>query len=281
MEVNRRLCNVFIEAHPQEAARRLELFPPDTVRGLLATSPPMTVAKVLEHVDPVLVAQCLSGMVGADAAGIISHLPFDFSVAVLRHVPADERNAILDAVTAELSQPLRRLLQYPEGTAGALMDPLSLSVPEDITVGEAIKRAKDTAHTLRYYVYVVDRNYKLVGVVTLRELMHSRPSDSIASIMRRDIVYLRAEVSREEIVGSPYWRNFSVLPVVDPSGIFLGALRYETLHRLQQELSRVTQSEGGLNTALALGELYWIGLAGLLKGMTPTGATKQSAGQTS
>ncbi len=280
MEVSQRLCNAFIKDHSQEAARRLESFPPDTVRELLATSPPMTVAKVLEHMDPVLVAGCLRGMPPADAGAIISHLPFDFSVVVLRHVSEDGQNAILDAVQAELSQPLRRLLQYPENTAGALMDPLSLSVAEDVTVAEAIKHAKDTTHALRYYVYVVDRNHKLVGVVTLRQLLRARPSDSIASIMQRDIVCLNADLAREGIVDSPHWQRFHALPVVDASGIFLGALRHETLHRLQQQLVQVAQSEGGLNTALALGELYWIGLAGLLRGMTPTGTLERSEGQT-
>ncbi len=179
------------------------------------------------------------------------------------------RERLLKALEPTAAEALRTLLSYPENTAGALMDPYLVTLPEDITVGEALKRSKASAQGILYYLYVTDRQRKLVGVTTLRELMRAASTDTVALVMHRDVAHLSASMHSEDIVRSPHWRDYHALPVVDEKGLFLGVIRYETLHRLQDELAQTTRAGGALDTVLALGELYWLGLAGMLRGAAP------------
>jgi len=133
-----------------------------------------------------------------------------------------------------------------------------------------------------FYVYVLDRTQTLVGVVSLKKLIRARRADPISSIMRRDIVSLSAVSPQSEIVKTPHWREFHTLPVTDEDNLFLGVVRYETIARLREELVHATNDGGILDTALALGELYWMGLSGVMDGISGRGseaATRQATNE--
>jgi magnesium transporter len=166
------------------------------------------------------------------------------------------------------------MLRYPPGTAGGLMDPFVFTVPDDVTVKETLKRARVASLEMPFYVYVVDRTQTLVGVVSLKKLIRARHADPISTVMRRDVVSLSAMAPQPEIVKNPHWREFHTLPVTDEDNLFLGVVRYETIARLREELADASNDEGMLDTALALGELYWIGLSGVMDGIAGRGTER-------
>ncbi len=85
--------------------------------------------------------------------------------------------------------------------------------------------------------------------------------------MNRDVVALNPLAPQKEMIKSPYWRQFHTLPVTEEDGIFLGVVRYETISRLREELGPESEDEHIVDTALALSELYWVGLAGVMDGI--------------
>jgi magnesium transporter len=123
---------------------------------------------------------------------------------------------------------------------------------------------RSAAHAL-YNVYVVDRQQHLVGVLNIRTLFSARPKGSVKSVMRGDLVYLRARTDLTAVTAHPAWLEFDALPVVDASGLFLGVIRHKTLRQLVRPAT-----EGNLATNLgvvvSLTELYWRGLAELVGG---------------
>lgn len=271
------LSNAFLSAHPEDAARVLERLPPRDQAKLFANAPPGA-GKVMGHMAPPTAATCLALMNGARALHIVRELSLDFKLSLLRCMEDHDRERLLQALGTEEGEPLRTLLRYPDNTAGALMDPYLLSVPDDITAGEALRRMRSSHRPMLYYLYVLDREHHLVGVTTLRELMRARPSYALSSVMRREVVRLPAAVRSDDIVKNPHWREFHALPVVDEQERFLGAIRHETLRRVEQEVAQSSYKGGTVDTLLALGELYWVGLASLMPGMAPGRAnqTEQS-----
>ena len=201
------------------------------------------------------------------ALALVANLHPDAQVAMMRLLSSATRDAIISGLPPELSEPLRRMLKFPKGTVGELMDPLVFTVPEDITVQEALKRARSAKLEMPFYVYVVDRNQVLVGVVSLKNLIRARRNNPISSVIKRELVSLSAASARVEMLKLPYWREFHTLPVTDDDGQFQGVVRYQTVAKLREEAAGESAAEGLLDTALALGELYWMGLSGVLDGI--------------
>lgn len=260
MDTEHRLSRTFLETHPGDAAVVLERLGPDTAAPLLAELPPQIAAAVIERTDPAAGAECLGRMAPARAAAVTAALPLDTAALLLRRLDPPAQGPLLEALPGRLATPLDLLLRYPEGTAGALMDPRALALPHDIPVGEALARARRAARHVLYYLYIVDRQHTLVGVVNLRELMLAPRKAPLAAVMRPHVARLSARADRGVIVAHAGWRDFHTLPVVDDRGAFLGALRYETLRRLEDDGAAQRASQHPLTTVLTLGELCWSGL---------------------
>ena len=131
---------------------------------------------------------------------------------------------------------LRRALRYSPNTAGSLADPQVFTLPPDIPVQEAISRIRTYGQKAMYYIYVIDRDGKLEGVVTLRQLLLDSSVHSVGTLMENQLTTLSAEADLEEILNHPEWSRFHTLPVVDRWGTFFGALRYRMLRRIEKDV---------------------------------------------
>jgi magnesium transporter len=280
VETEQLLAQAFLAAHPEDAARILERLPPPAAAALLEDTPPSVAAAVLKRMGPLSGAEYLACIVAELVGPIMAALPLDTAATLLRRLDLPAREQILTCVLPKVSAPLRLLLQYPEGTAGALMDPQVLALPEDISVEEALEHVRRASQHAFYYLYVVNRAHLLVGVLNLRELMLAPQQAPLTTVMRLHVARLSARADRTTIVAHPAWRDFHALPVVDDVGTFLGALRYEIIRRLEGESATNRQTQSALATLFTLGELYWIGLsqvfAGLVSALAPQPTRQES-----
>lgn len=261
------VCDAFMRRHPLAAARLLEKYSSRQLKELFEQASSDSVAPTLEYLSADLGADCLAVMNAKAAAGLLAALHSDVQIAILRVAKPSVQKKLLEALDDEIAGPLRVMLRYPEGTVGELMDAFVFSVPDDLTVQETLKRARAASMEMPFYVYVVDRKQRLVGVASLKNLIRGKRSDTISSLMNRDVVALKPMAPQKVMIKSPYWRTFHTLPVTEEDGVFLGVVRYETISRLREELEPESRDEHIIDTALALGELYWVGLAGVMDGI--------------
>jgi len=255
----------FMNNHPLDAARILERLPPEKTASLLKETPLLPAAKVLERMDPGPAIDCLMVLGVKRCGAILEKLSFELASLFLRRMEKSYRESILQSIPPEAADPIRRVLEYPEGTAGSLMTPLVFTVPEDIPAREALKRARRHPQQIIDYIYVLNRENHLAGLVTIRELMLADPDAPISTMMPARIGRLSVRSNRPAILAHPGWREFYALPVVDEKGIFLGAIGYHTLRRLEGEAGEIRMADPEKTAGSALGELYRIGLAGFLK----------------
>jgi len=277
METHKLLAKHFAEDHPLDAARVLEAIAIADASAYLDELPARLAAKVLQKMVSTSAAECMAQLSPPRFAQVLAVLPLDNAAGLLRRLEPERRAELLSRAPSNLSALLTRLLRYPENSAGALMDPRALSLPEDITVTEALARVRRAPRHALYYIYVLDREQKLMGVMNLRELMLAPPKATLSVTMRREVTALPALAGRMAIVENPGWRDVHALPVVDDAGVFLGALRYETLRALERDTASPSPTGGGLAAFLTLGELCWIGLAGVLSDLTATMSPQTNA----
>jgi Mg/Co/Ni transporter MgtE len=270
MDLNLHLARLFAQEHPQETAHVLEGLDLAEVRAFLEPMPAPAVAEVLGSMEGFMAARCLEEMEAELAGAALEHMPLERAAWLLRRLDGEQCTALVASLPAAIRQPLEQLLRYPEGTAGALMNPRVFTLPADIAVQEALRRVQAHSSEAMYYLYVVGPEQELVGVVTMRELMVAEPGSRLEEIMRTHPLRLSADMSLAAVLVHPGWLEFHALPVVDEQGRLVGALRNKKLRRLKSEEAG-RRADGVEAAGAALGELYRIGLSALFKGTTSQG----------
>jgi magnesium transporter len=266
MSLEDRIVRAFLRGHPREAARVLERSPHGDAREVLSRSDPDEAAPVLEALVPTAASKHLDGLEPRLAAEVIERLSSDRAADLLRRIDAERRTAILALLDPERRTPIERLLRFPVDCAGALMHPHFTAFHASRRVEDAILELRESGTDLGYYLYVVDDDLLLVGVLGVEELMASEPAARLADAMRRPVETLSARARKNAILRHPGWKRYPSLPVVDEMGRLVGVFPYKTF----RELSGAPDEESDPSTlglALALGELFWWGAAGLFRGL--------------
>ena len=276
MKLDTKLARALVRSHPEEAAAVLERCGLERASELLQSESSAAAAGLLRRMAPLFAVSVLNAAPSEQAAGWLEFLPIEVSVRLLRRLEPARREELLAAVAEETAAALRPLLQYPEATAGSLMDPKVLALPADLPAGEALTQVRgDPEHAL-YNLYVVDRDHRLVGVLNLRELMAAAPDQPLEKIMKTEIHRLRADLGQADVLTHPGWQDVHSLPVTDENGVYLGVIRYRTLRRLEEE-KRIDEANAGSPTARALGDLFRVGAAGLLETVAVVAAPRVEA----
>jgi magnesium transporter len=273
-----KLTKSFMKNHTEQATRILSQFHADETTQLFQQFDLEVGQRVLPHMSPILAADVLSNLPASLAARLMMQLHKDMITVIFRRMSVGTRELILESFSPSDRETLRRLLRYPEDTAGNLMDPQVFCVPSNLTVEEVIPILRTKPDQITSYIYVLRTDGMLLGVFTLRELMESRPDQEVRLIMHRDLFSISATADKLSIVNHPGWRWYHALPVVNERNVFLGVIRYKTYRQLLQEKEPDIQQQSETVAAQALGEIYGIGLSGLLEGLAQTVKEKKETG---
>ena len=273
MSLEERLARTFLGDHPPDAALVLERMPVDR-RAAVVRELASAAAPALGEMMPSAVAECVARLEPADAAPALDGLPLDRAIAVLRRLPGDSADRAVEALPNDKQELLRRVLKYPEGTAGSLMDPIVPELPVDISVSEARVRLRRGSQRPLHYIFVIDRARVLVGALEITELLRAAARAPIRSVMTERVQPLPAWLPAAAVRTHPGWESAHVMPVTDEAGRLVGALRYETLRRLEHEADARRGAQATTATVGALGELFHLGLAGFIEGVASAAAPR-------
>jgi magnesium transporter len=258
MDLEHHLTLGYFQAHPVEAARHLESLGPQEASALVKGLPSEEIANVLEHCLPVSTAKILGELSKELCAEVLSAMNATSAIGVLRQFEETSRNDILEGLDNSMGSTLRRALRYSPNTAGSLADPQVFTLPPDISVEEAVSRIRAYGQKAMYYIYIIDRDGKLEGVLTLRQLLVDTSDHLVGTLMETQITTLSAEANLEEIIKHPEWSRFHTLPVVDRWGTFFGALRYRMLRRIEKDVEGKAPLGSVSDSLMQLWEAYSI-----------------------
>lgn len=254
------LVQTYLVQHPLEAARVMEeLSVADLAAALEGVGD--EAGQALHLMDPVPLAAALEYVTTEEAGRLLRLITIDAQLAVLPLVDPGVRERIMNTLDERDGGLLERLLSYPRQTAASLVESDTFRVPADISAGEAIERSRTTTTPVRYYVYVTDRDNRLVGVVSLKELLRAGSETVLSEFMHGDPGRINATESTSEVVAHHFWRRFPMLPVVDDEDHLVGVILYETIQKLRDEGFHESGWTDTRNTLMALSEVYWLGLS--------------------
>ncbi|MBE6032765.1 MAG: magnesium transporter [Clostridiales bacterium] len=169
---------------------------------------------------------------------IINELDFDDMIDVLEELPANLVNRILQHATKEERKLINTFLNYPENSAGSLMTPEYISLPMDMTVGQAMAHIKSVGMDREtiYTCYVKDKGRRLAGVVSLRTLVIADADDPIEKYMHsEDMVYVHV-LDDQEYVSSQFTRyGFLAMPVLDNEDRLVGIITVDDIMDIIEE----------------------------------------------
>jgi len=263
MDNDQILLEEFITNHTTDAARLIEQLKSEQISALISKLPIELSVILLKEMEEHSALRCIEILEIELSARIIERLPSVTTSSILRRMNAASRQSILEKIDPKISASLSQMLNYPDNTAGALMNPQVTLIPNHLSVKEALDKVKKSKELLSPYVYIIDGDQKLMGVVTLENLIASESKELITVIMDTEIPRLFAEVEVRKILDHPGWIKYHALPVTDRSGNFLGGLDQGVIRSVDTDKKRKMPRHAIL-ASNALGELYRIGLSGLI-----------------
>jgi len=206
-------------------------------------------AEPLGEMEPDEAARLLAELNREDAAHILSHMEPDDAVDLLAELPPEMVQDVFSRLEARAAKELGELLAYPPDTAGGLMSTEVIALLGETTAEAAIQEVRaraEEAETI-YCAYVVDRGERLLGVLSLRDLVLARPDAPIRTIMKADAVTLPVTMDKEQVAHTFDKYNFLALPVVDSGSHLLGIVTIDdVIDVIREEATEDAMRMGGI-----------------------------------
>lgn len=214
--------------HPVEIARLAEALSYHHGSEVVESLDDETAAETLEEMPAAQQARILADMDEERAADILEWMSPDEAADVLGDLPEEKAEELLGLMEGEEQADVAELLPYEDDTAGGLMTTEFVTLPRELTVGEALARLREMAETpnMIYYLYVVEAegSWKLIGVIALRSLILADPEAPLANVMRSEFQSAHPDEPGKEVAHRIAEYNLLALPVIDRSGDILGII---------------------------------------------------------
>jgi len=211
---------------PADWADLIPQLDPNEVAVLLQWLPDEEIPEIFEELDPSIAASILRTLSANEAAVVLGGMDPDDAADVVENLPDADVDEILVRMRAEDATQIRTLANYEPDTAGGLMTPEYVAVSREARASEAIaaiRRLVDQAETVSY-VYVVDAERHLLGVLSLYRLMLSGADTPVVELMAPTTVRVQATADQETAARLLTDRNLLAIPVVDDEDHLLGII---------------------------------------------------------
>jgi len=231
---------------PPDQADVFSELPEDVQDELLPRLDPEDSADILEELDDDEAAAIAERLETDELVRIVDRMEPDEAADLLGDIPPEQVVKTLDGI--EDAEDIVPLLSHRDDTAGGLMTAAEVVLHVDITVREALEYLRRLAPESEavYYLFVVDDDVRLVGVVSLRQLVVTPPDTYIKNILDREVIYIEAGADQEEAARLMARYDLLALPVVDQDMHLLGVITHDDLvDVLEDEMTEDIQRMGG------------------------------------
>ena len=187
-------------------------------------------ASILEESGPEFFRSILSNIDQEHGKNILEQMSLDDLTDILSEIEEDERHRIMNLLSKEDADDVKE-------SAGGIMTTGYIEINKNMTAKEAIDHMRENALDAEtiYYIYVVDNDEKLVGVLSLRELITARDSVIVEDLMSENIISIDVDEDREEAVRLVSKYDLIAIPVIDKEGILKGIITVDDIIDVMEE----------------------------------------------
>jgi CBS domain-containing protein len=212
--------------HPADIADIVEEMAADERRAVFEQLDVETAAEALSEVEPEMQASIVTDLDEERAADILEEMAPDEAADLLQDLPEERRDELVELMEKEEAKDVEELLTYPEDSAGGIMTTGFISLGAELTTAQAIDRLRELQPDpeLTYYLYVVDAQGRLDGVISLRDLVVAKPDAKLADVMDPHVLKVDATAAKEDVAALIAKYDLLALPVVDARRTLLGTV---------------------------------------------------------
>ena len=248
LEENKQLWIQIATKDPFDSADALEEFDPSEAGKLITELPTLISVKIFESLRPRAIIEIVESLDDTDVEEIFKQMDTEDVVDVLERSTDDETDEILEILDKSTKLNIDRRLSYPEDSVGRQMSEEVAKISTGLTVKDALKELKSLHNNVEdlIYVYSVDNENKLTGVISFREIVFANEDDLIKNVMIQDPVFVNPSSDQEEAAGLIRQYELLALPVIDKDNKLIGQITINSaLDVIQTEIAEdFTQSFG-------------------------------------
>lgn len=238
------------EMHPSDIAWEIDDLDLPEIRAILRHFPDDKAAEIITELSPESQTELLENMRIERVSDIVTEMYTDDAVDALSNVSPERLQVIMDKLPDADVAEISTLLKYDEDTAGGIMRTEVVAVRTDMTLGQArehIRRDEDADQDSAIYVYAVDENDRLQGVLRLRDLLFRDMRLKVSDVMISEVRSISVHADQEEIANIFQRYNYIALPVVDDFGKLVGLVTSDdVIDVIQEEATEDMQRMVGL-----------------------------------
>lgn len=219
------LAEILEELEDSERISIIENLDEDVAADTIAEADSETQLQIIEQLDTETASEIIEEMDPDEAADLLQDMDQDRAREILDHMDLDEASDV------------RKLLEHDEYTAGGIMTTEYAAIFEDFTVANAFSHMRLVAADIEiiYYMYVIDNQDRLKGVVSIRDLLSANPAMLVSEIMDDDLVWVTPETPQEEVATIINKYDYMAIPVVNEQQQILGVVTVDDIMDVMEE----------------------------------------------
>lgn len=212
--------------HPADIANIVSELDYPAGQALLSSLDTSVVADAMQEIEPALQASVLENLGPDRAADVVEEMDPDEAADLLATLEPNDREEILDRMEEEDAQEVQKLLAHPPDTAGGIMTTEYTTIHRGLTAGQALEALRHSEEAREdetmYYVYVIDDEGHLEGVITLRDLVMADPETPIDRLISARPISVKLTTPQEEVARLVAKYDLLAVPVVDEENVLHG-----------------------------------------------------------
>ncbi len=252
-----KLKNIIIDTHPADLADIIQDLDDDEKIFLFSLIKPEIASDVVLELDEVTRELIVTSVETERLSAIVDEMDSDDATDVVSELPEQRAKEVLALVDTQDRAEVQKLLLHDEESAGGIMALEIVTVYDDETVDDAIQQIREKADEIEdiYYIYAIDRGGRLVGIVSLQQIILSKAKTLIREIMDLDVISVTVEKDQEEVANLVRKYDLVAVPVVDAYNRLVGRITIDDIvDVLQEEATEDMQRMAGISEEEVLQE---------------------------
>jgi magnesium transporter len=250
--------SILLDLHPADQAELFNLLDEEVQVYLLSQMDIPSTADLLEEMEDEEVLEAVESLTTERLADLLDEMEPDEAADLLGDLPPSQVSEVLAQM--EDADEVVPLLGYPDETAGGLMTTWFIALRRHTTAEQAIHFLRQVSPEMEvpYYLYVVDREKRLTGIVGLRELVIAPPDTTMDTVMTPEVIRVKVGIDQEEVARTMSRYDLANLPVVDDQNRLVGVITHDDLiDVLEEEATEDFLRLGAVETGPLVDKPYW------------------------
>jgi magnesium transporter len=222
------------EIHPADLAQIISNIPSGNIQAVLNSLDTETAGEAIHELEPELRSRVISQLGSRQASSILEEMHPDEAADVLGDLPEEKAQELLGLMDEKEAEEIQELLEHEEDTAGRLMNSQFIAISRDLSADETLQVVRMRAGEIDtiYYIYILDDQDQLQGVVSLKELLVNLPETKVPDFMTTAVKSVKVDATPYEVLEIVAKYNFVAVPVLDTDGKMAGVITVDDILEL-------------------------------------------------